>query len=62
MTWLLDVPGLICARLGEPAQSMTRFDPAIKHDEAIRAPLQMLTNVLNLWQTRDVGALLAALR
>lgn len=60
-TWLLDVPGLIRARIGEPAQTMTRFDPAIKHDEAIRAPLQMLTNVLNLWQTRDVGALLAAL-
>jgi hypothetical protein len=61
-TWLLDVPALIRARLGEPAKAMTRFDPAIKHDEAIRAPLQMLTNVLNLWQTRDVGSLLAALR
>jgi hypothetical protein len=60
-TWLLDVPALIRARLGEPAQAMTRFDPAIKDDEAIRAPLQMLTNVLNLWQTRDVGALLATL-
>ena len=60
-TWLLDVPGLIRARIGEPAQAMTRFDPMIKDDEAIRAPLQMLTNVLNLWQTRDVGALLTAL-
>jgi hypothetical protein len=60
-TWLLDVPGLIRARLGESASTMTRFDPAIKQDEAIRAPLQMLTNVLNLWQTREVGALLAAL-
>jgi len=61
-TWLLDVPALIRTRLGEPAKAMTRFDPAIKDDEAIRAPLQMLTNVLNLWQTRDVGALLVALR
>ncbi|MDH6243965.1 hypothetical protein [Mycobacterium sp. OTB74] len=61
-TWLFDVPGLIRARLGESARSMTRFDPAIKHDEAIRAPLQMFTNVLNLWQTRDVGALLADLQ
>lgn len=60
--WLLDVPALIRARLGEAAEGLTRFDPAIKHDEAIRAPLQMLTNVLNLWQTRDVGARLAALR
>ncbi|MEZ0356219.1 hypothetical protein [Mycobacterium sp. SA01] len=61
-TWLLDVPALIRARLGEAAKEMTRFDPAIKHDEGIRAPLQMLTNVLNLWEARDVGALLAALR
>nr|WP_325096550.1 hypothetical protein [Mycolicibacterium vinylchloridicum] len=60
-TWLFDVPGLIRARLGGPASTMTRFDPAIKGDEMIRAPLQMLTNVLNLWHTRDVGALLAAL-
>ncbi|MBB3600959.1 hypothetical protein FHT40_000592 [Mycolicibacterium sp. BK556] len=60
-TWLLDVPRLIRARLGEEATTMTRFDPAIKHDEALRAPLQMLTNVLNLWQTRDAGTLLAAL-
>jgi hypothetical protein len=61
-TWLLDVPGLIRARLGEPATAMSRFDPAIKDDEGLRAPLQMLTNVLNLWQTRDIGSLLAALR
>ena len=61
-TWLFDVPGLIRSRLGDDAKAITRFDPAIKHDEGIRAPLQMLTNVLNLWQTRDVGALLAALR
>jgi hypothetical protein len=61
-TWLLDVPALIRARLGEPATAMTRFDPAIKHDEGIRAPLQMLTNLLNLWRTRDIGELLAALR
>ena len=60
-TWLLDVPGLIRARLGEAAKDMTRFDPAIKNDEGIRAPLQMLTNVLNLWQTRDIRAQLAAL-
>jgi len=59
--WLLDVPALIRARLGEPAKAMTRFDPDIKHDEAIRAPLQMLTNVLNLWQSRNIGALLTAL-
>ncbi|WP_228000320.1 hypothetical protein [Mycolicibacterium sp. P1-5] len=61
-TWLLDVPALIRARLGDPAKAMTRFDPAIKDDEGIRAPLQMLTNVLNLWRTRDIGSLLAALR
>ena len=60
--WLLDVPALIRARIGESATTMTRFDPAIKDNEGIRAPLQMLTNVLNLWESRDVGSLLAALR
>ncbi|MGV0732683.1 hypothetical protein ABQE84_11340 [Mycolicibacter sinensis] len=40
---------------------MTRYDAPIRHDESVRAPLQMLVNVLNLWQTRDIGALLAGL-
>lgn len=62
VSWLLDVPVLITSRSGDSAQAMTRFDAAIKHCEALRAPLQMLVNVLNLWSTRDIGALLAGLR
>lgn len=52
VTWLLDVPALIRKRLPDAGPHTTRTDPRIKSDEAVRAPLQMLTNVLNLWQTR----------
>jgi hypothetical protein len=59
VTWLLDVPALIGAR----APSAThRTDPQIKDDEGIRAPLQMFTNVLNLWESRDTGRALRKLR
>ena len=34
---------------------MTRKDPRIKDDESVRAPLQMLANVLNLWETQRFG-------
>ena len=61
VTWLLDTPALISARLGDTARQLTRFDAPVRDDESLRAPLQMLTNVLNLWQTRDIGALLASL-
>ena len=52
ITWLLDVPALIRKRLPDAGPHTTRTDPRIKSDEGVRAPLQMLTNVLNLWQTR----------
>ncbi len=32
--------------------------PCIKNDESVRAPLQMLTNALNLWETQRFGELL----
>ena len=38
-----------------------RTDTAIKGDAGVSAPLQMLTNVLNLWQSRDVTAALRGL-
>lgn len=64
VSWLLDVPALIRARFGRAGQALgltlSRFDPAIRDDESVRAPLQMLTNVLNLWQTRDFGQVLDA--
>lgn len=52
VTWLLDVPALIRKRLPDSGPHTTRIDPRIKSDEGVRAPLQMLTNVLNVWQTR----------
>ena len=55
-TWLLDVPGRLRATLGDATTHLTRFDPEISGDENLRAPLQMLTNLLNLWSTRDVLA------
>ena len=58
VTWLMDVPGLIRAKAPHATK---RTDPAIRDDESVRAPLQMLTNVLNLWERSDVSAALAGL-
>ena len=58
VAWLLDIPALIRARFGESARGFTRMHPAIKDDESVRAPLLMLTNVLNLWDTQRFGYLL----
>jgi hypothetical protein len=59
MNWLLDTPAYIESLVPELAQAQDRFDPRIQDNEAARASLQMMTNVLNLWQTRDFGRLLA---
>jgi hypothetical protein len=37
-----------------------RFDPRVSESEPVRAQLLMLTNVLNLWASRDIGALVLA--
>jgi hypothetical protein len=57
ITWLMDVPALIHAKAPKAGD---RFDPTIKGDESVRAPLRMLTNVLNLWERSNVPAALAA--
>jgi hypothetical protein len=57
VTWLLDVPALLRARLGDSLAGITRSDPRIADEEALRAPLQMLTNLLELWQRYDFAAL-----
>lgn len=58
VAWLLDVPALISARFGaDPPGS--RLDPRIRDDESVRAPLQMLANVLNLWERHDVESLVS---
>jgi hypothetical protein len=59
ITWLLGVPALVAARVPDAGPDTTRFDPRIRDDESVRAPLQMLSNVLHLWCTRDVAAALA---
>jgi hypothetical protein len=58
VAWLLDIPALIRSRFGDAAHTMTRKDPGVKDDESVRAPLQMLTNALNLWETQRFGELL----
>ncbi len=58
VAWLLDVPALIRSRFGDSTRSLSRNDPNIKDDESVRAPLQMLTNALNLWETAKFGDLL----
>ncbi|MCT7661150.1 hypothetical protein N4S67_22345 [Mycobacterium sp. CPCC 205710] len=55
VTWLLDVPALVRARVPGAGPSLARTDRGIRDDEAVRAPLQMLINVLNLWATRDLA-------
>jgi hypothetical protein len=59
VAWLLDVPALIRKRFGAAAPE-NRADPRIRDDESVRAPLQMLCNLLNLWERHRVGDLLDA--
>lgn len=56
VAWLLDVPALIRKRFGVAPTSRT--DPRIREDESVRASLQMLSNLLLLWQRNPLGDLL----
>ena len=58
MTWLLDVPGHVRSVVPGLTADATRMDPAIQDVESVRCRLQMMTNVLNLWQTHGLGRLL----
>lgn len=58
VTWLMDVPPLIRTKATD---ATSRTDPAIEDDESVRAPLQMLANVLNLWARSDIGGMLGEL-
>lgn len=53
---MLDVPALIRKRFDVAPTS--RMDPRIREDESVRAPLQMLSNLLLLWQRNPLGDLL----
>lgn len=57
VAWLLDVPALLRKRFG-PDMPADRTDHRISDDESLRAPLQMLCNVLSLWSRHRVGDLL----
>jgi len=57
VAWLLDAPALLLSRFGE-ALPGSRADPRIRDDESVRAPLQMLTNLLTLWERYRIGDLL----
>ncbi|CDO88687.1 hypothetical protein AWC29_10055 [Mycobacterium triplex] len=59
VAWLLDVPALIRRKFGVDGPR-TRKDPRIRADEGVRAPLQMLCNLLSAWQRYRVGDLLDA--
>jgi hypothetical protein len=59
VTWLLGVPALLRRRFGADVPN-SRVDPGIRDDEAVRAPLQMLSNLLNLWERHRLGDLLDA--
>jgi hypothetical protein len=57
VAWLLDVPALLRSRFGAQLPT-SRTDPRIEGDESVRAPLQMLANVLNLWERHRLGDVL----
>jgi hypothetical protein len=59
IAWLLDTPEFLAATVPDLTEVADRHDPRISGDEAVRAPLLMLNNVLHLWATEDFGALLA---
>lgn len=61
LTWLLDAPALILARVPDLSQVTDRFDPHIRDDETTRAQLHIMTVFLNLWETQDMGTLLREL-
>ena len=56
VAWLLDVPALIRKRFDTVPS--TRKDPRIRDDESVRAPLQMLSNLLSAWERHHVGDML----
>ncbi len=58
MAWLLDVPSHVRSSVPDLTAASTRMDPAIRDVESVRCRLQMLTNVLNVWDTHDLGAVL----
>lgn len=61
VSWLLDAPAYLRSHLDASGADhrVDRFDPRIADNEPVRAQLLMLSNVLQLWDTHDFGAMLA---
>ena len=55
LAWLLDAPPLILELVPDLSEVQSRFDVRIRHVEAARAQLQIMTVFLNLWETQDMG-------
>ncbi len=58
VTWLLDAPAYIESQVPELANLRSRFDAALRENEVARVQLQMLTNVLVLWERHSIPDLL----
>lgn len=58
LAWLMDAPPLILAEIPDPAILSGPLDPLLDTHETARVQLVILTNVLNRWASRDLGALL----
>lgn len=61
LAWLMDAPALIERQIADLASVKDRFDTRFQSNEFARVQLQMMSNVLNLWQTRNFGKLLDTL-
>lgn len=58
LTWLLDAPPMILARIPDLSAVTSRFDERFIGDETARAQLHFLTVFLNLWETQDMAQVL----
>ena len=62
LAWLMDAPLLIEREIADLDQAVSRFDPRFTVHETSRVQLHMMTNFLNVWDTRDLGMILDQLR
>jgi len=60
LAWLLDAPLLIEREVPDLRQIVSRFDPRFTVHETSRVQLHIMTNFLNVWDTRDLGLILGS--
>lgn len=56
VSYLIQSPSRILSRLPEAATASGPLDPIFRKSETARSQLHIMTTMLNLWQTRDLGA------